>query len=153
MYTLLRSLICCDPIISHIMGDVYSDFTHFEQFGTLHKTRDIAMDIMLQRILELLGSKHGAAQEMVRALELPKNIVTEWKAGRKSSYRKYAPQIADYFGVSLDWLSGLTDERTKKTPSEDEVEDERIIKLRAKLSDMSGEQLDKLIAMMDLMGI
>lgn len=111
------------------------------------------MDIMLQRILELLGSKHGAAQEMVRALELPKNIVTEWKAGRKSSYRKYAPQIADYFGVSLDWLSGLTDERIKKTPSEDEVEDERIIQLRAKLDTMDGEQLDRLIAMMDLMGL
>ena len=111
------------------------------------------MDIMLQRILELIGEKHGAGQELVRALGLSKNTVTEWKSGRAKSYSKYAPQIADYFSVSLDWLSGLTDERTKKTPSEDEVEDERIIKLRAKLSEMSGEQLDKLIAMMDLMGI
>ena len=111
------------------------------------------MDIMLQRILELVGTKHGSSQELVQALGLSKNTVTDWKAGRLKSYPKYAPQIAAYYGVSLEWLSGLTDEKTKKTPSEDEVEDERIIKLRAKLSDMSGEQLDKLIAMMDLMGI
>lgn len=111
------------------------------------------MDVMLQRVLELVGEHHGSGQDLVRAIGCRKNAVTDWRAGRSKSYTKYAPQIADYFGVSLDWLSGLTDERTKKTPSEDEVEDERIIKLRAKLSDMSGEQLDKLIAMMDLMGI
>lgn len=111
------------------------------------------MDIMLQRILELVGTKHGSSQELVQALGLSKNTVTDWKAGRLKSYPKYAPQIAEYYGVSLEWLSGLTDDKTKKTPSEDEVEDERILKLRAKLSDMSGDQLDKLIAMMDLMGI
>lgn len=111
------------------------------------------MDVMLQRVLELVGEHHGSGQDLVRAIGCRKNAVTDWRAGRSKSYTKYAPQIADYFGVSLDWLSGLTDDKTKKTPSEDEVEDERIIKLRAKLSDMSGEQLDKLIAMMDLMGI
>ena len=111
------------------------------------------MDIMLQRILELVGTKHGSSQELVQALGLSKNTVTDWKAGRLKSYPKYAPQIAEYYGVSVEWLSGLSDIKEKKTPSEDGVEDERIIKLRAKLSDMSGEQLDKLIAMMDLMGI
>ena len=76
------------------------------------------MDIMLARIIELIGAKHGAAQELVRAIGCPKNAVTDWKAGRSRSYKEYAPQIADYYGVSLDWLSGLTDERTtkKETP-------------------------------------
>lgn len=111
------------------------------------------MDVLYNRIFELIGEEHGSIKNLAKAIGVSGNLISNWKAGVSKSYPKYAPQIADYFGVSLDWLSGLTDDKTKKTPSEDEVEDERIIKLRAKLSDMSGEQLDKLIAMMDLMGI
>ena len=115
---------------------------------------DKPMDIMLQRILELVGTKHGAAQELVRAIGCPKNAVTDWKAGRSRSYKEYAPQIADYYGVSLDWLSGLTDERTtKKASSEDEAEGDRIANLRKRLEALSEEDLDKLIAMMDVLGM
>ena len=113
------------------------------------------MDIMLQRILELIGTKHGAAQELVSALGLSKNAVTDWKSGKLKSYPRYAPQIADYYGVSLDWLSGLSDDKGIKNeaPSEDEAENDKIMKLREKLYSMSEEDLDKLIAMMDLMGL
>lgn len=111
------------------------------------------MDIMLQRILELIGEKHGAGQELVRALGLSKNTVTEWKSGRAKSYSKYAPQIADYFGVSLDWLSGLTDERTKKTPSEDGAANTERAKAHAMLDSLSEESVAKVIAMIELMGL
>lgn len=112
------------------------------------------MDIMLQRILELLGDKHGSGQDLVRTIGCRKNAVTDWKAGRSKSYTKYAPQIADYYGVSLDWLSGLTDDKQiKKAPSEDEAEDSRIVQLRERLNAMSEEDLDKLLAMMELMGL
>lgn len=112
------------------------------------------MDIMLSRILELIGTKHGAGQEFVRTVGCPKNAVTDWKAGRSKSYVEYAPLIADRYNVSLDWLSGLTDDKqTKKAPSEDEAKDSRIVQLRERLNAMSEEDLDKLIAMMDLMGL
>ena len=76
------------------------------------------MDIMLKRILELIGEVHGANKKLADFLGLAPNTVTEWKAGRAKSYTKYAPQIAEYYGVSLDWLSGLSDERgTKKGPA------------------------------------
>lgn len=72
------------------------------------------MDIMLQRILELVGEKHGAGKELCDALQIKPNMVTEWRKERVKSYTKYAPQIAEYYGVSLDWLSGLSDEKTQK---------------------------------------
>lgn len=75
------------------------------------------MDIMLARILELIGKKHGSAQELVKAIGLSKNAVTEWKSGRSVSYKKHAPQIAEFYGVSLDWLSGLSDEKEQKEKS------------------------------------
>lgn len=73
------------------------------------------MDIMLTRILELIGSKHGAKKDLCDALGLKPNHVTEWEKGRNKSYPKYLPQIADYYNVSLDWLSGRSEQKEKPT--------------------------------------
>ena len=111
------------------------------------------MDVMLQRVLELVGEHHGSGQDLVRAIGCRKNAVTDWRAGRSKSYTKYAPQIADYFSVSLDWLSGLTDERTKKTPSEDGAVNTERAKAHAMLDSLSEESVAKVIAMIELMGL
>lgn len=90
------------------------------------------MDIMLERLFQLIGSKHGAKKELADAIGIPANVITDWRAGRNKSYPKYAPQIAEYYGVSLDWLSGLTNDKgTKKekpaTPEGGELMDTLII--------------------------
>lgn len=69
---------------------------------------------MLERVLQLANERHGSAIELCKALGVARNTVTEWKAGRSKSYTKYASQIAAYYGVSLDWLSGATDEKAQK---------------------------------------
>jgi len=65
------------------------------------------MDIMLERIRELIGYKHGAKKELADYLGINSNNVSAWLGGRSESYRKYAKQIAEYFGVSLDYLAGF----------------------------------------------
>lgn len=107
---------------------------------------------MLQRLLDLIGNKHGSGQELVKALGLPRNAVTEWRAGRNKSYKKCAPQIAAYYGVSLDWLSGATDDRAQKiAPSPEEDEASKLRQMVAdKLNDMSEDQLERLLAVIDL---
>jgi len=76
------------------------------------------MDIMLERTLELIGTKRGAIKALADYLGISGNNISDWKSGKNKSYRQYAPQIAEYYGVSLDWLSGLSDERgTKKGPA------------------------------------
>lgn len=107
------------------------------------------MDIMLQRILELVGSKHGAGKELCDALGVKSNTVTEWKKGRMKSYTKYAPQIADYYGVSLDWLSGLSDDQgiKKSASSEDEANGDTLARIERELSDMSKDELLKVLDM------
>ncbi len=120
------------------------------------------MDIMLQRILELVGSRHGSGQELVQALGLSKNTVTDWKAGRLKSYTKHAPQIAEYYGVSLDWLSGVSDDMSIKkeaspvseTSEEAEAVIVEIITLLAKLpQDKLVEELHYLRRIADAHGI
>ena len=37
-------------------------------------------------------------------LGLKKNGFSEWKAGRARSYMKYLPEIAEFLGVSVDFI-------------------------------------------------
>ena len=75
------------------------------------------MDVMLQRILELIGDKHGATKQLAEAIEVSPNTISNWKSGTNKSYTKKTDKIADYYGVSVDWLCGRSDDREiKKAP-------------------------------------
>lgn len=85
------------------------------------------MDEMLKRILSLLPTKpngafeHGAKKAFADSIGLKHpQIISDWQAGRNSSYRNYIYQIADKYNVSVDWLKGLTNEKTPTAPKGDE---------------------------------
>lgn len=59
------------------------------------------MDI-LDRITALLDGKDQ--KELTDYLHLQKAAYTDWKSGKSKSYRKYLIEIAEFFGVSLDYL-------------------------------------------------
>lgn len=110
------------------------------------------MDIMLQRILDLVGTRHGSAKELADALGIRSNAVTEWKKGRNKSYPKYAPQIADYYGVSLDWLSGLSDDKgIKKEASPDEPARPNRDRFQKMASQLTEEDYAVILSVLDAM--
>ena len=74
------------------------------------------MDVMLERVLSLIGNKRGAIKPLAEFLGISGNNISDWKSGKNKSYRQYAPKIAEYYGVSLDWLSGMSDEKIKEKP-------------------------------------
>ena len=78
------------------------------------------MDVMLKRIIELIGPKHGASKLLADYLGIHPNVITNWKNGRNKSYRGYVSQMADYFDVSLDYLMGKSDQK-EKTPANADV--------------------------------
>lgn len=86
------------------------------------------MDIMLQRIIELMGGRHGAAKSLADSIGVPANLISDWKGGRSKSYPKYAPAIAEYYGVSLDWLSGLSDQKEKPLTIGEELSDMTLVR-------------------------
>ena len=70
------------------------------------------MDI-LNKIIQILKERKIKQIELTNYLGVSKNIFTDWKSGRNSSYMKHLPQIAEFFGVSADYLLG------KETPVSD----------------------------------
>ena len=58
------------------------------------------------KIQDLLRSQGKKQKDLTDFLGISKNAFTDWKSGRIKSWQKYLPDIADYFGVSVDYLLG-----------------------------------------------
>ena len=80
---------------SNVISTKKSYFLHFAQKGA------IRLDI-LDRIIELL--RDDDQKKLTDYLHLKKTAFTDWKSGRSNSYRKYLIEIAEFFGVSIDYL-------------------------------------------------
>lgn len=63
--------------------------------------------------IKLLRVKNGLKQEELgKAVNVTQTAVSQWEKGRKSPDKETAIALADFFGVSLDFLLGRTTERT-----------------------------------------
>ena len=66
---------------------------------------------VLHRIIRLLKENNKKQIDLTDYLGISKNAFTNWKIGDNSSYMKHLPKIAEFFGVSVDYLLG------KETPN------------------------------------
>ena len=80
------------------------------------------MDLMLDRILECMGTTHGAGKALADYLGVSPNVVTNWKNGSNHSYRKYASQIAKFYGVTAEYLRGESGKK-ESSPAVNTVEE------------------------------
>ena len=72
----------------------------------------------------LLKQRNLSALALAKAIEVPKSIVYEWKNGQREPSIDNLLKLADFFGVSLEYLTGRPEVR-------DPAEDELIVLLRA----------------------
>ena len=70
----------------------------------------------LEKISQLLHQQNKKQKDLTDFLGLTKNTFTNWKLGTSESYKKYIDKIAEFFGVSTDYLLGV--EEIKNTPDE-----------------------------------
>lgn len=76
---------------------------------------------IIDRVSLLLADREQ--KELTDYLGLRSVAFSEWKSGKSKSYRKYLIEIADFFGVSLDYLVYGKDDTTKnKQLTNDEQE-------------------------------
>ena len=58
----------------------------------------------LNRITELLNESGKKQIDLTNYLGISKNVFTAWKSGKNTSYKGYISEIAEFFGVSSDYL-------------------------------------------------
>lgn len=65
------------------------------------------MEILLERIKDLCKSRSMTVTNLEDKLDLPNNTIYQWKKRIPNTER--LQKVADYFGVSIDYLLGRTD--------------------------------------------
>ena len=101
------------------------------------------MDILLERIIECIGPRHGAKKELAEHLGIHPNVITNWLNGRNKSYRRYVNEIAAFYGVSVDYLLGNADSKEKQA-----VKDELIAFYGDVKDDLTPDDIDDLMVAM-----
>ena len=101
------------------------------------------MDILLERIIECIGPRHGAKKELAEHLGIHPNVITNWLNGRNKSYRRYVNEIAAFYGVSVDYLLGNADSKEKQP-----VKDELIAFYGDVKDDLTPDDIDDLMVAM-----
>ncbi|MCX7658181.1 MAG: helix-turn-helix transcriptional regulator [Oscillospiraceae bacterium] len=79
----------------------------------------------LDKIIKLLAEKNIQQKELCDYIGVSANVFTNWKLGQNKSYLKHISKIAEFLGVSADYLLG-TDKKTSPPSEEDELTAEAI---------------------------
>lgn len=77
------------------------------------------MEEILEKIINEMTAQGKKQYELTDFLGLNHNTFGNWKSGLNRSYLKYLHAIADFLGVSVEYLRGETDKKEKPL-SEDE---------------------------------
>lgn len=67
------------------------------------------MKIFAERLLELRNEKKISQATLAKALDVSFSVVCYWETDRSEPTAPNLVKIADYFGVSVDFLLGRTD--------------------------------------------
>jgi transcriptional regulator with XRE-family HTH domain len=93
---------------------------------------------IMERVLELLKENGKEQKDLSDYLGITQQRFSDWKAERVRSYLKYIDKIADFFGVSSDYLLGNTEtkyqiiNKNDKRIAKDDTEEELLVMFRSR---------------------
>lgn len=70
------------------------------------------MSKLSERLLQLRKSQNMTQEDLAKAMEIAYRSYRRYEAGEREPDASTLIQMADYYGVSIDYLVGRTDERT-----------------------------------------
>ena len=105
--------------------------------------------------IKQLRSKNGVRQvELANILGISQSTLSTWENGRYEPDIEAINRLADYFNVSVDYLLGRDVQPQKNSPAPPEESEADLArkKLYEKLDEWDIDQLEKLLAFIDLLG-
>lgn len=100
------------------------------------------------RIFELFKKQGVTAAEVSKATGISQGNFSDWKAGRNTPGYGARAKLAEYFGVSIAYLSGESDDPTPAAASSGDVQIEILARAARK---MTPEEKEKLVEMAKLL--
>lgn len=97
---------------------------------------------MLNKIISLLRETKRTQKDLCTYLGLNPWTFSEWKAGKSESYKKYLPQIAEFFGCSVDYLLGK-EQKKEAVQKDSQSREKKIDELTSLYAKLSPERKEK----------
>lgn len=102
-----------------------------------------------EQLLHLCAEQKITPNTVCANLGLSTAIATKWKKGaipRDTTLK----MIADYFGTTIEYLKGETEQKEKQpTPSELSEKQKRLIKIIEEMSDDQLDRFEKILAVVE----
>lgn len=92
-------------------------------FVGLHKS---GCHIMYEIFEKLLKERGISAYKVAKATGISTGSLSDWKKGRSSPKADKLQKIADYFGVSVDYLLGATNAKAKGSLEQEKKLDQQL---------------------------
>ena len=81
---------------------------------------------MYERFVQLLQEKGITAYRVYKDTGIPQATLSDWKRGISTPKYENLLKISNYFGVSVEWLRGETDEKNKPTADSDRLNEDGV---------------------------
>ena len=110
------------------------------------------MDTIIEKIITLLKQQNKTQKNLTDFLGITQNAFTDWKSGRIKSYTKHLPKIAEFLGVTVDYLLGKSDVPNSQSPQEPAIPENSVtFHFNGKISKkrLTKEQATLIQAMLD----
>lgn len=111
------------------VNGITSVFRVIPFFVGMHKNGG---DKMYEIFKKLLDERGVTAYQVAKATGISTGSLSDWKNGRSSPKAEKLQKIADYFGVSVDYLLGNSDEKEKPAATEDDELNEYLEELKTR---------------------
>lgn len=102
-----------------------------------------------QRLIELRREMGLTQEEFAKAVGIKRPTIGNWETGfRERPGLKYLERLADYFGVSIDYLMGRSDIRNIESFPADTIiqfSDKRIVRKFNDASDAKKRQIERVV--------
>lgn len=80
----------------------------------------------MSRLKKLMEERGVSQKTLALELDIPQPVISRWTTGQRSPSKQNVIRLADYFGVNADYLLGLTDDSTRRSPTKDHISDEDV---------------------------
>ena len=104
-----------------------------------------------KRFSDLIESSDKTITAIAKDLHVSNQTISAWKIGTRSPKSPTVIVIADYFGVTVEWLMGFDVEKTKNENGTDHSEDPEIRIVSGMMETMSQEQKQQVIDLIKIL--
>lgn len=99
----------------------------------------------IPRLFELLKETNTPQKRLAEHIGASQGNISDWKSGKAVPASEKLCAIADFFGVTVDYLLGRTDVRTPAAETAQPLTDSARSKLYDELNQLSASDLDELL--------